>query len=159
MTVASDVAPPFLNGEPSPPPPLEWFPEKSRRTVRAMGTLMGNLFGSTDKKSEGKTVRGISVSAGQYEGRARVIDNIDNLSEIQKGEVLVARSTSTAFNYVLPLVGAIVTDRGGLMSHAAIVAREYGLPGVVGCHVATKTIPNGAWVRVDADKGEVTILS
>ena len=159
LTVASDVAPPFLNGEPPPPPPLEWYPEKSQRTVLAMGTLMMHLFGSSDKKSEGKTVRGISVSAGQYEGRARVIDNIDNLSEIQKGEVLVARSTSTAFNYVLPLVGAIVTDRGGLMSHAAIVAREYGLPGVVGCQVATKMIPNGARVRVDADKGEVTILS
>ena len=87
------------------------------------------------------------------------VDNIDNLSQIQKGEVLVTRSTSTAFNYVLPLVGAIVTDRGGLMSHAAIVAREYGLPGVVGCQVASKMIPNGARVRVDADKGEVTILS
>ena len=69
------------------------------------------------------------------------------------------RSTSAAFNFVLPLVGAIVTDRGGLMSHAAIVAREYGLPGVVGCMVATKTIPDGARVRVDADKGEVTIVS
>jgi pyruvate,water dikinase len=57
------------------------------------------------------------------------------------------------------LVGAIVTDRGGLMSHAAIVAREYGLPGVVGCEVATSTIADGAMVRVDADKGEVTVLS
>ena len=159
VTVPSDVAPPFLNGTPSPPPPVEWFPPGTQRTMRAMGTLMMHLFGSSERKSEGKTVRGISVSAGQYQGRARVIDNIDNLGQIQKGEVLVTRSTSTAFNYVLPLVGAIVTDRGGLMSHAAIVAREYGLPGVVGCQVATKTIPNGAMVRVDADKGEVTILS
>ena len=72
-----------------------------------------------------------------------------DLHLIKKGEVLVTRSTSTAFNYVLPLVGAIVTDRGGLMSHAAIVAREYGLPGVVGCQVGTKTIPNGSMVRVN----------
>jgi pyruvate,water dikinase len=157
--VPNDIAPPFLNGTPSPPPPIEWYPEKTRRTMRAMNTLLKHLFSATDRKSEGKVVRGIPVSSGVYEGRARVVDNIDNLHVIQKGEVLVTRSTSTAFNYVLPLVGAIVTDRGGIMSHAAIVAREYGLPGVIGCRVATTTIPNGALVRVDADNGEVTILS
>ncbi len=159
VTVANDVAPPFLNGTPSPPLPLDWFPERARRTMRAMGAFMAHVFGATDKVSEAKIVRGIAVSAGQYEGRARVIASNDSQHLIEKGEVLVTRSTSTAFNYVLPLVGAIVTDRGGLMSHAAIVAREYGLPGVVGCEVATSTIPNGAMVRVDADKGEVTILS
>lgn len=158
-TVPNDTAPPFLNGTPSPPPPLDWFPENARRTMRAMGVFMGLTFGASERASEGKTVRGISVSSGQYQGRARVIASIDALHLIQKGEVLVTRSTSTAFNYVLPLVGAIVTDRGGLMSHAAIVAREYGLPGVVGCQAATSTIPDGAMVRVDADKGEVTILS
>ncbi len=159
VTVANDVAPPFLNGPPSPPPPLEWFPERARRTMRAMGVFLAHVFGATNQLSEGKTVRGISVSAGQYEGRARVICSNDSQHLVQKGDVLVTRSTSTAFNYVLPLVGAIVTDRGGLMSHAAIVAREYGLPGVVGCQIATSTIPDGAMVRVDADKGEVTILS
>jgi pyruvate,water dikinase len=158
-TVPNDTAPPFLNGMPSPPPPLDWFPENARRTMRAMGVFMGLTFGASERASEGKIVRGISVSSGQYQGRARVIASIDSLHLIQKGEVLVTRSTSTAFNYVLPLVGAIVTDRGGLMSHAAIVAREYGLPGVVGCQVATSTIPDGAMVRVDADKGEVTVLS
>ncbi len=158
-SVPNDTAPMFLNGPPAPPPPLDWFPENTRRTMQAMGVFMGLTFGASDRESEGKTVRGISVSSGQYEGRARVIDNIDSLHLIQKGEVLVTRSTSTAFNYVLPLVGAIVTDRGGLMSHAAIVAREYGLPGVVGCQVATRTIADGARVRVDADNGEVTILS
>lgn len=73
--------------------------------------------------------------------------------------MLVARSTSASSNHVLPLSGAIVTDRGGLMSHAAIMALEFGLPGVLGCQVATRMIPNGARVRVDADKGEVIILS
>lgn len=158
-TATNDMAPRTLNGEPSPPPPPDWFPAHAQRTMRAIGAFMGLTFGSTDKTSEGRMVRGISVSSGVYEGRARVIDRMDALGEIQKGEVLVTRSTSTAFNYVLPLVGAIVTDRGGLMSHAAIVAREYGLPGVVGCQVATSMIPNGAMVRVDAGKGEVTVLA
>ena len=158
-TVPRESAPPFLNGTPSGPPPVEWFPEKTRRTVRAMNTLLGHLFSSSEKTSEGRTVRGISVSAGRYEGVARVIESMEDLGKLRKGEILVTRSTSTAFNYVLPLVGAIVTDRGGLMSHAAIVAREYGLPGVVGCRVACSTIPDGARVRVDGEKGEVTILS
>jgi len=158
-SVSSDAPPAFLNGPAGPPPPNDWFPPKARRTMRAMDAFMGHLFGATTKKSEAAIVRGISVSSGVYEGAARVIEKMDELNQIQKGEVLVTRSTSTAFNYVLPLVGAIVTDRGGLMSHAAIVAREYGLPGVVGCLVATKTIPNGARVRVDADKGEVVVLS
>jgi pyruvate,water dikinase len=158
-TVPSEAAPPFLGGKPSAPPPVEWYPEAARRTMKAMDIFLSHLFGAGTKKNEAKTLHGISVSSGVYEGKARVISKIDELNQLQKGEVLVTGSTSTAFNYVLPLVGAIVTDRGGLMSHAAIVAREYGLPGVVGCREAVKTIPQGAKVRVDADKGEVTVLS
>ena len=158
-SVSVEDAPQFVNGTPSPPPPLEWFPEQTRRTMRAMNVAMSHIFGAEQKESEGKIVRGIAVSSGQYEGRARVIDKVEDISQLEQGEVLVTRATSTSFNYVLPRVGAIVTDRGGLMSHAAIVAREYGLPAVVGCQVATRNIPNGAMVRVDADKGEVVVLS
>jgi rifampicin phosphotransferase len=158
-SIPNDAPPPFLNGKPGSPPPNEWFPPRARRTMRAMDAFLGHLFGGTTRTSEAAIVRGISVSQGSYEGTARVIEKMDELGQIRKGEILVTRSTSTAFNYVLPLVGAIVTDRGGLMSHAALVAREDGLPGVVGCMVATKLIPNGARVRVDADKGEVVVLS
>ena len=70
----------------------------------------------------------------------------------------VFESTSEAFNILLPLLGAIVTDSGGLLSHPAIVAREYGIPGVVGTRDATDRIPDGARVRVDGDAGEVTVL-
>lgn len=73
--------------------------------------------------------------------------------------MLVTGSTSEAFNVVLPLVGAIVTDSGGLLSHAAIVSREFGIPGVVGSREATQLIPDGARVRVDGAAGEVTVLS
>jgi pyruvate,water dikinase len=71
--------------------------------------------------------------------------------------VLVAPGTSPAFSVVLPLVAAVVTDSGGLLSHAAIVAREAGVPGVVGCGQATADIPDGAVVRVNGDTGEVTV--
>ena len=72
--------------------------------------------------------------------------------------MLVTQSTTEAFNILLPLLGAIVTDSGGLLSHSAIVAREYGIPGVVGTREATERIADGARVRVDGDAGEVTVL-
>jgi pyruvate,water dikinase len=81
-----------------------------------------------------------------------------DFDRIVKGDVLVTESTSEAFNILLPLLGAIVTDRGGLLSHAAIVAREYGIPSVVGTREATSLIADGARVSVDGDKGEVTVL-
>ena len=67
-------------------------------------------------------------------------------------------STTEAFNILLPLLGAIVTDSGGLLSHSAIVAREYGIPGVVGTRQGTELIADGARVRVDGTAGEVTVL-
>jgi len=72
--------------------------------------------------------------------------------------VLVTASTTEAFNILLPLLGGIVTDNGGLLSHAAIVSREYGIPGVVGTREATERIADGVRVRVDGDTGEVTVL-
>jgi pyruvate,water dikinase len=72
--------------------------------------------------------------------------------------VLVTRSTSPYFNVVLPLIGALVTDRGGQLCHAAIVAREYRMPAVVGTRDATQRIRDGARVRVDGAAGEVRLL-
>ena len=71
----------------------------------------------------------------------------------------MTEATSEAFNILLPLLGAIVTDNGGLLSHSAIVAREYGIPGVVGTRDATELIADGTRVRVDGDAGEVTVLT
>ena len=73
--------------------------------------------------------------------------------------MLVTESTSEAFNILLPLLGGIVTDAGGLLSHSAIVAREYGIPGVVGTRDATQLIPDGARVLVDGDAGEVHVYA
>jgi rifampicin phosphotransferase len=87
-----------------------------------------------------------------------VIHAPDEFSRLEQGDVLITRATSAYFNTVLPLLGALVTDRGGQLSHAAIVAREYGIPGVVGTKVATTQILDGARVRVDGDAGEVTLL-
>jgi rifampicin phosphotransferase len=104
-------------------------------------------------------LRGLAASRGVYEGTARLVTGPAEFNRIVQGDVLVTVSTSEAFNILLPLLGAVVTDSGGLLSHSAIVAREYGIPGVVGTREATDRIADGARVRVDGDAGEVTVLA
>ena len=79
-------------------------------------------------------------------------------AEAASQTALVTESTTEAFNILLPLLGGVVTDNGGLLSHAAIVSREYGIPGVVGTREATQRITDGMRLRVDGDTGEVTVL-
>jgi rifampicin phosphotransferase len=154
---AKDV-PPFL-GPPKPPPPdLAALPPAAGRVMRAMFIALGHLFGSSDAKHEEKVLFGLAASKGVYEGPARRVSGPSEFGLIAKGDVLITESTSEAFNILLPLLGGIVTDNGGLLSHAAIVAREYGIPGVVGTREATERIANGVRVRVDGDAGEVTVL-
>ena len=74
---------------------------------------------------------------------------------LQRGDVLVTMSTSAAFNVVLPLLGGLLTERGGALSHAAIVAREYGIPAVMGTGDGTTALTTGARVIVDGDHGRV----
>ena len=151
-------APPFLGAQPSGPPPIEWLPAKGRANARAMDVFIGGLFNVPDLKAPPKTVAGLPVHPGIYEGTARIINGPADFNRLQQGDVLIARNTSPSFNVVLPLLGAIVTDRGGQLSHAAIVAREYGIPAVVGTREATTMFPDGARVRVNGDKGEVQLL-
>jgi rifampicin phosphotransferase len=152
-------APPFLGGEPGPPLPAEWLPPAAARLERALGAVVKEIFTAPEPESEERKVRGLGVSPGLYRGTARVIRGTEEFGRIEQGDVLVTNSTTTAFNIVLPLLGAIVTDRGGLLSHAAIVAREYRLPAVVGCTDATSVIPDGAHVSVDGMVGEVEVLA
>ena len=127
--------------------------------MRATGTAIQLLFGSSEAAHDEQVVRVLPASPGVYEGPARRVGNRDEFKRIAQGDVLVTASTTEAFNILLPLLGGIVTDAGGLLSHAAIVAREYGIPGVVGTRDATVLIPDGARVRIDGGAGEVTVLS
>jgi len=158
-TKSTDDAPPFLGPPPEPPPPLEALPENARLQEGAIGAAIGNLFDPpvAEVRPEG-VVKGFPVSPGVYEGTARLIQNPSDFHRLQQGDVLVTKNTSATFNVVLPMLGAIITDRGGQLSHAAIVAREYGIPGVVSTRNATQVIPDGARVRVDGSTGTVEIL-
>jgi pyruvate,water dikinase len=156
-TTTSDV-PEFLGGMPAPPPPSAWLPQPARRTADAMNTFMASLFTVPDTPNTETVLTGLSVNTGVYEGPARLVDGAADFERIKQGDVLVTRMTSPYFNVVLPMLGAIVTDRGGQLCHAAIVAREYGIPGIVGTRDATRTITDGAMVRVDGTTGEVRLL-
>ncbi len=157
-THTTDDAPPFLRAMPAPPPPVEWLPQQARRSALAMDIFLRNLFTVTDTPSTDTELTGMPVSSGAYEGTARLVHSAADFEKVQPGDVLVTRMTSPYFNVVLPLLGALVTDRGGQLSHAAIVAREYGIPGIVGTGDATARIPDGARVRVDGSTGAVRLL-
>ena len=88
-----------------------------------------------------------------------MIRDVGQISELQKGEILVAAVTSPSWTPVFGKVAAAVSDIGGIMSHAAIVSREYGMPAVVGTGDATSRIKTGDRLRVDGDTGTVEILS
>ena len=157
-TARFEDAPQTLGPPPGPPLPLEWLPPLAARLERALGTAVGALFGGPPPESSATVVRGLGVSPGVVEGPARVVGSSSEFGRIQQGDILFTRGTTAAFNIVLPLVAGIVTDRGGLLCHAAIVSREYGIPAVVGCGDATARVTDGARVRVDGAAGEVTIL-
>jgi len=151
-------APPFLGLAPKGPPPPEWLPKKAQANARAVDTVIREVFDVSAQKAPPRSVAGLPVHPGIYEGPARIINGPDDFNRLQKGDVLVTRNTGPAFNVVLPLLGAIVTDRGGQLSHAAIVAREYGIPAVVGTREATTMFADGARVRVNGDNGTVEIV-
>ncbi len=150
-------APSSLGPPPPPPPDPSGLPPAAARVMKAMGVAIGSLFGSSEAAHEEHLLRGLAASGGVYEGPARRVSGPSEFDRIVQGDVLVTESTSEAFNILLPLLGAIVTDSGGLLSHSAIVAREYGIPGVVGTREATERIADGTLVRVDGDAGEVTV--
>ena len=154
---ASD-APPALGPAPEPPPSLNGLPATAARAMRALDAAIGALSTASHAESEPTLVRGVGASPGVYAGTARLISSPTQFGRLRPGDVLVTHSTTESFNAVLPLLGAIVTNAGGLLCHAAIVSREYGIPGVVGTRDATALIADGTRVRVDGSTGEVRVM-
>jgi len=103
-------------------------------------------------------IKGFAASSGVVEGPARVVKSVQEIGRLQKGDILVCQVTNPTWAPVFQKIGAAVSDIGGSMSHAAIVAREYGLPAVVGTGTATARIRDGQRIRVDGGRGVVTLL-
>jgi pyruvate,water dikinase len=117
------------------------------------------FHGGAPPHADGLVITGRGASAGVAQGTARVVRNLDEVDVIRRSNVLVCRTTSIAWIPFLLRAGAIVTDTGGELCHTAIVAREYGIPCVVGTEIATKAIRDRQPVIVDGERGTVTVTS
>ena len=152
-------APRHLGPPPPPPPPVDELPPALGRLMSSIGFMIESILGQMDESAGDDTmIRGIGVTDQICEGPARLVRDIDDLLDLEEGEVIVAPATGEAFNSVLHLVAGIVTNHGSHACHAAIVAREMGFPAVVGTVNATTRIKTGDRVRVDGAKGEITLL-
>lgn len=144
-----------------PPPPLEYFDPATADLLRALFEYVEHMDRDAPEPEKPSPVvlRGLPASAGRYRGPARIAMSPEQFASVRPGDVLIARATMPAYNVLLPMVGAIVTDKGGALSHAAIVSREYGLPCVVGTREATSRLTDGVMIEVDGDAGTVEIVS
>lgn len=147
-----------LGPPPTPPPPPDALPAPMARAMMAFKIHSGQTPAADVPDDDAGPLRGMCGHPGRYTGTARVIRTATDLLDVEPGDVIVTVSTSEAFNAAIFLAGAIVTDHGGLTSHAAIVAREVGIPAVVGARTATTRISTGDLIDVDATEGTVTVL-
>ena len=111
-----------------------------------------------DAAAEPGVLRGTPGSPGTARGPARVVRSLAEAGRLRPGDVLVAETTAPPWTPLFATAAAIVTDTGGVLSHCAVVAREYGLPAVVGTGAATASIEDGQLVEVDGDAGLVRLL-
>ena len=103
-------------------------------------------------------IRGFAASNGVVEGPARIVKSVEEIGRLRDGDILVCQITNPTWAPIFQKIAGAVSDIGGSMSHAAIVAREFGLPAVVGTGTATSRIKDGQRIRVDGGRGVVTIL-
>jgi pyruvate, water dikinase len=145
----------------SPPPAVGPVPEAlNDPAVRMLWGVTAETLATwaAAESDDGQEIRGYAASSGVVEGVARVLHSVNEIGQVQDGEILVCAVTAPSWAPVFGKIKAAVSDIGGAMSHAAIVAREYGMPAVVGTGHATKRIKTGQLVRVDGDRGIVRIL-
>ncbi|GAA4896907.1 pyruvate,water dikinase [Stackebrandtia albiflava] len=144
---ALPVYPTFIRGAFDPD---SWAADPGRRADLADATGEAVV-------SDGE-ITGAAGSPGKAEGVARIVESVDDAGRVAVGEILVTKVTNIGWTPVFPRVAAVVTDVGAALSHAAIVARELGIPAVVGCGDATTRLRDGDRIRVDGDQGTVVVL-
>ena len=144
----------------TPPPAVGAVPEAvlDPALIMLWGVTTQRVHEWARSEDAGAGLTGTAASPGTVEGVARVVKTVGEISDVRDGEILVCSITSPAWAPIFSKIRAAVTDIGGVMSHAAIVCREYGLPAVVGTGRATSQIRTGQVVRVDGSAGTVTIL-
>lgn len=156
----AELDPPRWLGPEPADPPLHVLPSASARLMAVVLAVVELL--EHEAEADGAVddeLNGVGIGSEVYAGRACVAaDPAEAMSRFQPGDVLVAPLTVPTFNSVLAMAGAVVTDHGGLLCHAAVIARELGIAGVVGVGSGTTSIPDGATVEVDPAAGRVRVL-
>jgi pyruvate,water dikinase len=125
--------------------------------ARILGVDFTNWMPARSGQAAGNTIKGIGASPGRVTGPASVIHGPEEFARMKAGDILVAKITTPAWTPLFALASGIVTDVGGPLSHSSIVAREYGVPAVLGTGVATTRIRSGQQITVDGDGGVVTL--
>jgi pyruvate,water dikinase len=147
--------------DPGPPPPLDALPAEARFIMTALLWYIDRVLeaapSSHAQQAGTQVLSGIPASAGRYTGPVRVVMDESDFGRLRPGDVLVCPITSPVWSVLFPSVGALVTDTGGLLSHPAIIAREYAVPAVVATGNATALLRDDQIVTVDGAAGQVEV--
>jgi pyruvate,water dikinase len=148
---------PASYGPPPEPPDFSGLPPAAAFVHEATGWVIDRILAPAAHglRQDGSTIEGIAASSGRYTGPARIVLHEGEFGKVQPGDVLVCPGTSPAWSPVFASIGALVTDTGGILSHAAIIAREFAIPTVVATGNATELFADGQTIIVDGDAGRV----
>ena len=141
--------------DPGPPPSMEALPAPARQAMKALLWGVECIVGPHRAGESDDGLRGLAASSGCYTGPVRIIRDEKEFGRIRAGDVLVCPTTSPVWSMLFPSIGALVTDTGGILSHPAIIAREYHVPAVVAARQATALLRDGETVTVDGTAGTV----
>lgn len=157
---AGELDPPEHVGEPLPVPKTDPFPPRVAEAMLVMFDQSEKMYGSATATagSSASSLSGIAGSPGIAEGRVCVVTHVEGLDKVREGDVLVCPITGPAWTVVFPIISGLVTEAGGALSHPAIVAREFGVPSVVGTGNATRVLRDGQLVRVDGTNASVDVI-
>ena len=155
--VIGHPGPPFYGTPPGPPPDLSPLPADLRHINNAFMHLIQSGETQTRRQDAKHELRGVPASPGRYTGPVRVLRDETEFAKLESGDVLVCPATSPSWSLLFLQAGAVITDGGGVLSHTAVIAREYGIPAVLATGEATRRLSDGDLVTVDGNTGVVSI--
>lgn len=156
--VVAHPGPPSYGKDPGEPPDMSALPPALRLVNAAFLTQVRLLESPPTQQSDGDELHGVAGSPGRCSGTVRVVVDETDFYKLRPGEVLVAPTTSPAWSVLFLQAAAVVTDGGGVLSHTAVIAREYGIPAVLATGVATQRLSDGDVVSVDGTAGIVSAI-
>ena len=152
-------APAHLGPPDGQPPSSELLPAGAARLNDAVMAVIGHMMVKPERATSASELRGIPASSGQWEGVVHVVNAHADAKRITPGSVLVVGAGSSTFTMLAPMASAVIAEGGGLLSHVAIVCREYRIPCVVGCPGVLAKLQTGQRVRVDGTHGTVELIA